>query len=144
VRLDLALRWKALATATIVGAMVFARPPALHAQQIVAVVDGQPITALDVEHRNKFLQMSRKQEPSSQEALDSLTAEISQMAEAKRHGLDVSEAEVDAAYNTVATRIGIDPQKLTQLLTASGASADTLKRQLRAQIAWTKLARAGH
>ena len=37
--------------------------------------------------------------------------------------------------------MNIDAQKLTQLLAAGGASEDTLKRRLRAQIAWTNLVR---
>jgi peptidyl-prolyl cis-trans isomerase SurA len=41
----------------------------------------------------------------------------------------------------VATRMGIDKAKLTQLLVAGGASDDTLKRRLRAQLVWTNLVR---
>ena len=73
--------------------------------------------------------------------LDSLIDEILEITEAKRYGLDVPDAQVDESYNTVASRMGIDAQKLTQLLTAGGASDDTLKRRLRAQIAWTNLVR---
>ena len=35
---------------------------------------------------------------------------------------------------SVATRMGMDEQKLTQILVSNGASEDTLKRRLRAQI----------
>ena len=38
------------------------------------------------------------------------------------------------SYADVATRMGIDAEKLTQLLVAGGASDDTLKRRLRAQL----------
>ena len=37
--------------------------------------------------------------------------------------------------------MGMDAAKLTQLLVAGGASDDTLKRRLRAQLAWTNLVR---
>jgi peptidyl-prolyl cis-trans isomerase SurA len=37
--------------------------------------------------------------------------------------------------------MGVDAQKLTQMLTTGGASADTLKHKLKAQIAWTTLVR---
>jgi len=37
--------------------------------------------------------------------------------------------------------MGLDAQKLTQLLTTGGASADTLKRRLQAQIVWSSLVR---
>jgi peptidyl-prolyl cis-trans isomerase SurA len=37
--------------------------------------------------------------------------------------------------------MGVDAQKLTQILSTGGASADTLKHRLKAQIAWTTLVR---
>ena len=111
------------------------------AQQVVAFVNGQPITALDIEHRAKFLQMSGKKSPTRKEVMDSLIDEILEIAEAKRYGLDVPDSQVDESYSTVATRMGMDAQKLTQVLTAGGASDDTLKRRLRAQVAWTNLVR---
>ena len=64
-----------------------------------------------------------------------------EITEAKRFSLEVPDADVDASYAEVATRMGIDAQKLTQILDSNGASADTLKRRLRAQIAWTNLVR---
>ena len=112
-------------------------------QDIVEVIDGQPITTLDVEHRTKFLQMSNKKKlPEQKEVMDSLIGEIRQIAEAKRHGIEISDEEVDHAYQQVAIRMGADQTKLTQILVAGGASEDTLKRHLRAHIAWTKLVRA--
>lgn len=142
-RLEIASRssWKFLAAATVAGAMALAVPPAACAQQVVAFVNGQPITVLDIEHRSKFLQMSSHKVPSRKEVMDSLIDEILETTEAKRFGLDVPDSQVDDSYNTVATRMGIDAQKLTQLLVAGGASDDTLKRRLRAQIAWTNLVR---
>jgi peptidyl-prolyl cis-trans isomerase SurA len=135
------IRWKVFAAATFAVAIMLAAPPNAYAQQVVAFVNGQPITTLDIEHRAKFLQMSSKKVPPRKEVLDSLIDEILEIAEAKRYGLDVPDAQVDESYNTVASRMGIDAQKLTQLLAAGGASDDTLKRRLRAQIAWTNLVR---
>jgi peptidyl-prolyl cis-trans isomerase SurA len=111
------------------------------AQQVVAFVNGEPVTTLDIAHRAKFLQMSTKKVPTPKEVMDSLIDEILEVHEAKRFGLDVSEDEVDKAYAGVATRMGIDTQKLTQALVGGGASADTLKRRLKAQYAWASLVR---
>jgi peptidyl-prolyl cis-trans isomerase SurA len=111
------------------------------AQQVIAFVNGEPVTALDIAHRAKFLQMSTKKVPTPKEVMDSLIDEILEVHEAKRFGLDVSEDEVEKAYAGVATRMGIDKQKLTQLLASGGASADTLKRRLKAQYAWASLVR---
>ena len=130
-----------IAAALFAAAVMLAIPSPALAQQVVVFVNGQPITALDVEHRSKFIQLSSKKAPTRKEALDSLIDEILELTEAKRFGIEVPDAEVDSSYNSVATRMGIDPQKLTQILANAGASADTLKRRLRAQIAWTGLVR---
>ena len=135
------VRWKALAAAMLVAVVTLATSQVAGAQQVVAFVNGQPITALDIEHRAKFLQMSGKKSPTRKEVMDSLIDEILEIAEAKRYGLDVPNSQVDKSYSTVATRMGMDAQKLTQVLTAGGASDDTLKRRLRAQVAWTNLVR---
>ena len=124
----------ATAVATTVGSTA-------RAQQIVALVNGQPITALDVEHRSKFIQMSSKKVPPRKEVIDSLIDEILEVNEAKRFTLEVPDSDVDNAFAGVASRMGLDPPKLAQVLANGGASADTLKRRLRAQMVWTPLVR---
>jgi peptidyl-prolyl cis-trans isomerase SurA len=131
----------AMLAAVIGGAITLALSPAAFAQQVVVFVNGQPITNLDIEHRARFLQMSSKKVPSRKEVLDSIIDEILEITEAKRYGLDVPDSQVEESYNTVATRMGMDAAKLTQILVAGGASDDTLKRRLRAQVAWTNLVR---
>jgi peptidyl-prolyl cis-trans isomerase SurA len=111
------------------------------AQQIVALVNGQPITALDVEYRSKFMQLSTKKVPARKEVIDSLIDEILEVNEAKRFTLEVPDADVDNAFTRIATSMGLDAQKFAQVLAGSGTNADTLKRRLRAQIAWTSLVR---
>jgi peptidyl-prolyl cis-trans isomerase SurA len=135
------IRWKAFAAAMLAAAALVAAPRAAGAQQVVAFVNGQPITALDIEHRAKFLQMSGKKAATRKEVIDSLIDEILEITEAKRFGLDIPDSQVEESYNTVAARMGMDAQKLTQVLVAGGASDDTLKRRLRAQVAWTNLVR---
>jgi peptidyl-prolyl cis-trans isomerase SurA len=125
-----------LATATLVAVVSDA-----HAQQIVALVNGQPITALDVEYRSKFMQLSTKKVPARKEVIDGLIDEILEVNEAKRFTLEVPDADVDNAFTRIATNMGLDAQKFAQVLASSGTNADTLKRRLRAQIAWTSLVR---
>ena len=125
-----------LAAAIVLGTSATAR-----SQQVVAFVNGAPITTLDVEHRAKFMQLSTKKVPARKEVLDSLINEILELNEAKRFGIEIPEAEVDKAFAGAARRMGADVQRLTQALTAAGASADTFKRHLRAQLAWSTLVR---
>jgi peptidyl-prolyl cis-trans isomerase SurA len=135
------VHWRGVAVAAFVGASMLVLPTAATAQQVVAFVNGQPVTNLDIEHRAKFLQMTTKKVPSRKEVMDSLIDEILETVEAKRYGLEVPDEQVNDSYKLVATRMGLDADKLTQLLTAGGASADTLKRRLRAQVAWANLVR---
>jgi peptidyl-prolyl cis-trans isomerase SurA len=114
--------------------------PAL-AQQIVLLVNGAPITDLDIAHREKFLEMSNHKKPSRQEVINSLVDETLELREAARFALEPSDAEVQSAYDNVAANMGVDAPKLTQILTTGGASADTLKHRLKAQMAWTSLVR---
>jgi peptidyl-prolyl cis-trans isomerase SurA len=135
------LHCRGVAVAALVGASMLVLPAAATAQQVVAFVNGQPVTNLDIEHRAKFLQMTTKKAPSRKEVMDSIIDEILEITEAKRFGLEVPDEQVNDSYRVVATRMGLDADKLTQLLMAGGASADTLKRRLRAQVAWANLVR---
>lgn len=111
------------------------------AQQIVLLVNGAPITDLDIAHREKFIEMSNHKKPSRQEAINSLVDETLELKEASRFGLEPSDAEVQSSYANVAANMGVDTEKLTQILATGGASADTLKHRLKAQMAWTGLVR---
>ena len=131
---------RALAAAVLTVAML-AASPAAHAQQVVVLVDGMPITALDLDHRSKFIEMSTHKAPTRQEVLDDLINEILEIREAKRYTIDPSDSDVNDAFSNIASNMGIDTTKLSQLLTNGGASADTLKQHLRAQMAWNNLVR---
>jgi peptidyl-prolyl cis-trans isomerase SurA len=111
------------------------------AQQIILLVNGTPITDLDISHREKFLEMSNHKKPSRQEVINSLVDETLELKEAARYSLEPTDADVQGAYDNVAQNMGVDAQKLTQILDNGGASADTLKHRLKAQIAWTSLVR---
>lgn len=111
------------------------------AQQIVLLVNGTPITDLDIAHREKFLEMSNHKKPSRQEAINSLVDETLELREAARYSLEPTDADVQQSFDSIAENMGVDAQKLTQMLTNGGASADTLKHRLKAQIAWTTLVR---
>jgi peptidyl-prolyl cis-trans isomerase SurA len=111
------------------------------AQEVVALVDGVPITALDIEQRGKLLQMSSPKPAPRQEVIDSLIDEILEVKEAERFEIKVPEAQVNNAFAGVAKRLGVDVQRLTLMLNKGGASEATLKHRLKAQLAWDALVR---
>ena len=65
-----------LASAAVTGAA---------AQQIVVVVNGDPITALDIEQRAKLMQLSAQKSPGRQQVLEELINEKLKVKEAKRY-----------------------------------------------------------
>jgi len=136
------VRWTVAARMLTAAVIVFA-PSLARAQQVVALVDGQPITQLDLEQRTKFDQMSNpnKAAPTRQAVIDELVDEILELREAKRFGIVVPDSEVDDSFSGVAAHMGADSQKLTEMLARGGASANTLKQRLRAQMAWAALIR---
>lgn len=127
--------------AALAAAVVLAGVSCARAQEVVALVDGMPITALDVQQRTKLLQMSTPKAPSRQEVVDSLIDEMLEIREAKQFSIVVPDSQVDQSYASVAKRLGMDTQKLTLILTHAGASEATLKHRLRAQLAWDSLIR---
>jgi peptidyl-prolyl cis-trans isomerase SurA len=131
----------AAAAAFLAAACVFAMLAPARAQTVAVLVNGEPITALDIEQRTKFMQMSTHKVPTRQEVIDGLIDEILEVREAKKFGIDVPQSDVDEAYVGVGTRMGLDTQKLGELLTKGGASPETLKHKLKADYAWGALVR---
>jgi peptidyl-prolyl cis-trans isomerase SurA len=112
-----------------------------HAQQIVVMVNGEPITALDIEQRAKLELLSTKKAPSRQEVLEGLINETLKVKEAKKWGLEISASEVDQAYASMAGRMRMTADQLTHTLAQSGVYPTTLKNRIRADMVWPQLVR---
>ena len=97
------------------------------AQQVVALVNGEPITAMDIAQRTKLIQVSTRQTMTRQQVLDELIDEKLKLHVAKRYKLEISDAEVDAAFNNIATRAGNNPQQFAAALQAQGISPEAVK-----------------
>jgi peptidyl-prolyl cis-trans isomerase SurA len=135
------VRWRVFVTIVLAATAMLAVSSVARAQEVAVLVDGEPITSLDIEHRSKFLEMSNHKAPTRQEAIDSLVNEILELREAKRYGIDPAASDVNDAFTNIATNMGVDAAKLTQMLSSGGASPDTLKQRLRARMAWASLVR---
>ncbi len=130
------------ATAALIAAIVFCGPSILRAQSVVvALVDGVPITEFDITQRAKLEQLSTQKQPSRQVVLNTLIDEILEVHEAKRFGIDVPATQIDSSLAAIAGHMGVDTQRLTQMLAKSGTSIETLRSRIRAQLAWTALVR---
>lgn len=113
---------------------------AAHAQ-VVAIVNGEPITALDLAQRTRLIQLSTRKTPSRQEALDELIDDKLKLNIAKRYTVDIPNREVDAAYANIARRSGLSPQQFDQALAGAGITGAAFKAKLRSDIAWSAIVR---
>jgi peptidyl-prolyl cis-trans isomerase SurA len=129
----LATRRSLLQTIVIVVALAKSSPG--RAQPVVATAYGEAITTLDIEQRTKFIEMATTKILSRQQVIDELTKEKLKVREAKKHGLNLSNDEVDLAYESMARRMRMTPEYLTQSLARAGSSADTVKHRIRADLA---------
>ena len=115
---------------------------AAQAQHVIVIVNGEPITALDVEQRSKFNQLSTQKVPPRQEVIDELITEKLKVREAKKFGLEVSDTDIDSSLTAMASRMRLTTEMLTQQLAKSGINIATLKHRIRADIAWPQIVRA--
>jgi hypothetical protein len=125
------------ATVMIVGAT--ANVTTARAQNAPIVVDGEPITELEIEQRSKFTQAVEHKVLSRNEVIDELRDEKLKVHEAMRAGLTVTDSEVDEAYSKTGRRMRITPERVTEILQQLGVSADTVKHRLRADLASKKM-----
>jgi len=128
-------------TALILAAGLFSAVsgPKAHAQGIAAVVDGVPITTLEVSERRAFIRLTQKKNETPRQVTDSLIDEALIMKEAGRRNVTVNEGDVDGRFAQVASSVKLQPAQLTQVLSQNGASARTFKASIRAQLAFRRL-----
>jgi len=130
-----------LLIAALLAAGLSAPGSTARAQQVVVIVNGEPITALDIEQRSKLAQLSTHKAPARQEVLDELINEKLKVREAKKFGLEISSSEVDSAFATMAGRMRLSPEQLTEQLAKSGVHVATLKARIKADLTWPQLVR---
>jgi len=106
------------------------------------VVDGERITADDIDQRTRFDQLAAHKLPSREQVIDELRDEALWVREARRYGLDISDRDIDNAYANMAGRMHLTAEQLTQALSHQGVDARTLKRKIRAEIARQQLRRS--
>jgi peptidyl-prolyl cis-trans isomerase SurA len=131
-------RCRSLAAAAAIGITMTA---AAHAQHAVAMVNGDPITALDVEQRMKLIQLTTQKAANRPEVVQELIDEKLKVREGKRWGIDIGDSDVDNAYANMGSRMHRTADQLTQDLAKSGINSGTLKSRIRAELIWQQLIR---
>ena len=112
----------------------------LHAQTVVLMVNGEPITAYDIDQRSKLNVLSHKV-TTRQQVIDELIDEKVKIKEGKKFGVDPSGSDIDATFAQMSTRMRTTPEMLAKSLEAQGIRAETLKARIKADMVWSSLVR---
>ena len=129
-----------LVAAALAGGSLPAAGPAT-AQAIVASVNGDPITNIDVDQRMKLLRVLRK--PATREAaIESLYTERLEIHEAGKYGVNPRETDIGQEIVNVSKELKMEPQALVAALRSAGVSQDHFTAYFRARFAFTLLVQA--
>ena len=115
-------------------------------QGIAAVVNDEVISSYDLNQRIKLV-FASSGIPDTQENRDrirpqvlrNLVDERLKEQEAKRLKIDVSEDDINGAFERIASRSNMTVDQIGKFLKDNGVEKSTLTQQLRTDIAWNKL-----
>ncbi len=118
-------------------------------RRATAVVNGDIITGTDVDHRLALILAANEAPVSAEEqqrlrlqVLRNLIDETLQIQEAEANEIVISDAEVNATLQQISLQnFGRDMESLQQYLRANNSSVNTLKQQIKGELAWSRLLR---
>jgi peptidyl-prolyl cis-trans isomerase SurA len=117
-------------------------------RKAAAIINGAVVTDLDVDQRlNLALAASGTRLPPEEQArlraqvLRNLIDEKIQIAEAKEHEVVIDDKAVAEYFTQVAKNFKQSPDEFGEFLKSNGSSRESLKDQIRAEMAWSRLLR---
>ncbi len=130
------------------GAMPMKPPPAVQSTRIVAVVNGEVISNIDVDNRARLFALSTGM-PLTPDVIDRLKQQILRqliderlrMQEVQRRKIVIPDKAIAAAIHDIESRNGLPAGGLRQKLAADGVSQRTLIDQIRTQLGWGQVLR---
>ena len=110
---------------------------------VAAVVNDAPISVVEriklvAASSNIPMSPQRSQEMAPQ-ILQQLINEKLQLQESERRGFEVTDADIDRAKTLIEQNSGLPTGGLDQFLAQNGIAPETIRNQIRPQIAWQKL-----
>lgn len=113
-----------------------------------AIVNGSVITDTDVEERYRLVLVGNGQPPNKDEAhrlrlqvLRNMIDEKLELQAAEKNKIEVKPAEIKDAIARIAFGMKKTPDQFVQFLAQNGASLESLRQQVRAELAWNRLLR---
>jgi peptidyl-prolyl cis-trans isomerase SurA len=117
-------------------------------RKATVIVNGDIITDTDVEERLNLVIAANQGKIQDDErarlrlqVIRNLIDEKLQIQEAASHDIKVSDAEIETAYNRVATNFKMSPTDFAEFLKRNNSSAASIKGQIRGEMSWSRLLR---
>ena len=124
----------------VLAALFLAAAPS-RAQNIVVMVNGDPITDFDIDQRSKLDQLTTQKTPSRQEVINELIDDRVKLKEGKKYGVDPGVSDINQSFEGMAQRMRISTDQLTKSLEVKGVRPETLKARMKSEMVWTSLVR---
>src|SRR4051794_13129923 len=109
------------------GLILTGLPSPSRAQNIVVMVNGDPITDFDIEQRSKLDLLTTQKAPARQDVINELIDDRVKMKEGKKYGVDPGVSDINGSYEGMAQRMRLTPDQLTKSLESKGVRPETLK-----------------
>jgi peptidyl-prolyl cis-trans isomerase SurA len=133
--------WSLIAGCAVALAVLTGGVAPLHAQSVVVMVNGEPITNYDIEQRSKLNFLTTHKQQSRQEVINELIDEKVKIKEAKRFGVDPTSSDIDQSFAAMSQRMRISADQLAKTLENQGIRPETMKARIKADMVWTSLVR---
>jgi peptidyl-prolyl cis-trans isomerase SurA len=111
------------------------------AQQVVLIVNGDVITAYDIEQRMKFVQLSTRKPGVRSEVIDDLIDDKLKVQFGRRYKMEIPDSDIDAQFADMGHRMHMTSEQLTQALAQGGVDSSTLKAKIRSDTVWQNIVR---
>lgn len=136
------LRTRLLAACIVIASLgSFALTGAAYAQAVIATVNDDPITNVDIDQHMRILKVLRK--PATKEAaLEDVIATRLKLMETAKYKLSAGNPEIGMALSFTARTLKMEPQQLLGALQGAGVTQDQWQQRWKAEGAWTTLVRA--
>ncbi|HEX7875014.1 MAG TPA: peptidylprolyl isomerase [Sphingobium sp.] len=117
-------------------------------RKATAIVNGRIITGTDVDQRLALMLAANGGKISAEEkerlrvqVLRNLIDETLQIQEAAANDIKIAKEEIEQSYERVAGNFRQSPAQFDQYLRTQGSSANSIKRQIEGELAWSRLLR---
>ena len=117
-------------------------------RKATAIVNGEIITGTDVDQRLALIVLANGGQISPEEkdrlrvqVLRNLIDEVLQIQEARANKIEVTKDDVDRTYARVAQNFKRTPEQMSEYLRTVGSSDRSIRRQIEAEAAWSRLLR---